>query len=794
MRYQYQITVTHNGLNRHRVLRGDDTAVLKYRAQLLSAEWDEAWQRRREVLGKRKAIADRRAAAQAGLEEADERTAEAQQLISDCRMILASSLAPAKPVSFAQFKRTDAFGEREPVPVYRPLPALLDPGSSEFSPKLNFIDKLIAPLRRKKEAAAQARLVEAEAKYTAAAMAANQANERIYQDIVRSHAAWSLAKATFEQERAAHNATLDTKEAAYQLGEPRAVLDYCDLVLTRSEYPDFFPKEFSLDYRKDASAVVVDYTLPDYESIPRLSEVRYQKTKETFTEKNISDAEAQRLYADLLIQACLRTVHELFTADRAGVLASVAFNGWVRGTSPATGRLESACLVSLLVNKATFLSLNLSLVAPRACLLELGGSFSAKPHQLVGVRPLVSAEDFSDEGNTSPAYEEQLTRLATESGMPGVAFLKTADLRALIGLAPESRATAQDSREIVERLNADGYCVEPDAAALGISYKARDEIAVFKFPGRMATHPGPAYLGASAFLQLIHLVAHADGVLHATEEKLIRAQLAPMLAGDPVDALRLDAWSAILQRNPSLASGNLSKIARRLDVSQREKVMHALVALAAADGLITEGEKKAIARVAAVLELPTNSVESLFPQAHADNFTEAKIIAADPSPVGERIPPHPVPVVTPSWTPPSKAVFALDTERIAAITRETSEVVQLLASVLTDESAAPVASPANSDAPSSPSIRPTETAPINVTQSRWSFDGLPEQYHAIAASLCERSLWTVTEFNALARQHHLLPNGVKESINAWSDEALGDFLIEDADPLIVHLNLLSPAT
>jgi len=237
MRYQYQITVTHDGLNRHRILRGDDTAVLKYRAQLLSAEWHQTWQRRCEVLGKRKAIADRRAATQAGLEEADERTTEAQQLISDCRMVLASSLAATELVSFAQFKRTDEFGEREPVPVYRPLPRLLDPTSPEFSPKLNFIDKLVAPLRRKKEAAAQARLTEAEARYTAAAITTNHANERIYQEIVRSHAAWSQAKVTFEQERAAHNATLDAKEAAYQLGEPRAVLDHCDLVLTRSEYP-----------------------------------------------------------------------------------------------------------------------------------------------------------------------------------------------------------------------------------------------------------------------------------------------------------------------------------------------------------------------------------------------------------------------------------------------------------------------------------------------------------------------------------------------------------------------------
>ena len=84
MRYCYQITVTHKGLNRYRFLRGDDSAVLKYRAQILSDEWEQAWQRRCEVAGKRKTVADRRAAAQAGIEEAEERTVEAQQCINDC--------------------------------------------------------------------------------------------------------------------------------------------------------------------------------------------------------------------------------------------------------------------------------------------------------------------------------------------------------------------------------------------------------------------------------------------------------------------------------------------------------------------------------------------------------------------------------------------------------------------------------------------------------------------------------------------------------------------------------------
>lgn len=35
--------------------------------------------------------------------------------------------------------------------------------------------------------------------------------------------------------------------------------------------------------------------------------------------KNITELEAQRLYADLSVQTALRTVHELFEADTASV-------------------------------------------------------------------------------------------------------------------------------------------------------------------------------------------------------------------------------------------------------------------------------------------------------------------------------------------------------------------------------------------------------------------------------------------------------------------------------------------
>jgi hypothetical protein len=38
-----------------------------------------------------------------------------------------------------------------------------------------------------------------------------------------------------------------------------------------------------------------------------------------------------------------------------------------------------------------------------------------------------------------------------------------------------------------------------------------------------------------------------------------------------------------------------------------------------------------------------------------------------------------------------------------------------------------------------------------------------------------------------------MPVAVTDVINAWADDALGDFLIEGEDPVIIHAELLSQA-
>lgn len=786
MRYRYEITLSHKGLGRYRILRGDDAELLKSRGAAIGAEWEALYRRRQELDAKRQSIAARKASQEAGLEEAEERTRDAQAALLACRRILSATLSVDDRIDFAELKRKDAFSAPPTEPVYRELPTTPRRDAPRYQPDLSLFDKLIPALRRKKEAVAQQEFDRDTGKFQADLARTAEENQTLYHSALARHAAWSADKAQFEKQKAAHNSGIDAKEAAYRRGEPKAVLEYCDLVLTESSYPDLFPKEFTLDFLEETGTVIVDYTLPDYPSLPRLAEVRYNKSKDDFSEKNITESEAQRLYADLLVQTCLRTVHELFEADTASVATAVVFNGWVRGINPATGRMEAVCLISLHTKRSTFLSLNLGNVEPRLCFDQQGGVFSGKPHQMVGVRPLVTSSEAAQRSEP-PSYAEHLEELAAAIPLGrGIAFITAGALRELVGLPEEGRASVQSSRQLVEKLNTDGYCVEPDAGALGVSYKAKDELAVFKFPGVIATHPTPVYLGAATLLQLFHLVAAADGSISAEEAHAIQSQVGAALGGDPVDDIRLKAYGMLLTRSPSSASANLTKVTRRLEPAKREQVATALVHLAAADGLITEGEKKVLARIADLLALPAHTIEKILPG--FGDFQEKLVVEAPSEEIGEIIPrPIPKPAVRPPMG--GKPVFALDATRIAAISRETSEVVRILSAVMTDESSEsdPVVAARVPIAIVSPAL----AAPL--PKGAWNLAGLEPRFHGVALDLFARVEWSMAEFSALVTKYHLMPAGVMDALNAWSDEHLGDFVLAGDDPILIRSDLLKPS-
>ncbi len=59
-----------------------------------------------------------------------------------------------------------------------------------------------------------------------------------------------------------------------------------------------------------------------------------------------------------------------------------------------------------------------------------------------------------------------------------------------------------------------------------------------------------------------------------------------------------------------------------------------------------------------------------------------------------------------------------------------------------------------------------------------NLEKLDNKYYAVLKLLVEQHYWEKREYQSLVRQFNLMPEAVIEVINSWSDEFLGDYLIE----------------
>jgi hypothetical protein len=92
---------------------------------------------------------------------------------------------------------------------------------------------------------------------------------------------------------------------------------------------------------------------------------------------------------------------------------------------------------------------------------------------------------------------------------------------------------------------------------------------------------------------------------------------------------------------------------------------------------------------------------------------------------------------------------------------------------------------------------PTVETAVSFSPASPSTDWLGEldpRFHPALLSLIERDEWSLVDFNGLAERHHLLSDDLLDSINIWSDEALGDFLLVKTHTVRVFRLLLPAAS
>ena len=196
----------------------------------------------------------------------------------------------------------------------------------------------------------------------------------------------------FELEKVRDNNALEETRRQYQAKDPKAIEEYCDLVLNNSQYPNYFPKNWNLEFQSENGIVIVEYMLPSPEALPSIVGYGYIKSKDEITEKHMPKSEYKQLYDDVIYQICLRTIHELFEADVVNALEAVAFNGIVANVNPATGKEEMKVIMSIMTKKDEFMMLNLAQVNPKATFKHLKGISAPTLIDLTPIPPIIKLE------------------------------------------------------------------------------------------------------------------------------------------------------------------------------------------------------------------------------------------------------------------------------------------------------------------------------------------------------------------------------------------------------------------
>lgn len=217
----------------------------------------------------------------------------------------------------------------------------------------------------------------------------NTERKLAYEDAERG---FESKKVAFEREKQQENESIEDLKVRYQSQEPRSVEEYCDLVLNASTYPDYFPKNWTLEYRPESRILVVEYDVPPPDRLPATKAFRYVKSRDEITEKLLTDAARKKLYDSVTYQICIRTIHELFEADVVDALDAVAFNGVVTHTNPATGTEETKVIISVSASKEQFVAFDLSKVDPKATFKLLKGVAAAQLIDLTPIPPVIQMD------------------------------------------------------------------------------------------------------------------------------------------------------------------------------------------------------------------------------------------------------------------------------------------------------------------------------------------------------------------------------------------------------------------
>lgn len=415
----FQVDLYHSGLDEHKHLSALDHGALLGKIHNQKVAWQKKWEKE---LHRQKQ--------QSKEEIAKSRTEKALVKLEKIESILEHTLTINDAIDWETLKNRDEFCWKAPsnklikfnlLNNYPEAVSLEEtrgmPKKEYFFTDVSFFQKLFG-----KEKKIRAEQQEDYDEAVALRIEENQEicknNKKLEAMLSELQRQWEKEKSEFVKAQYSHNQNVDELKAQYQLKDLSAIMEYCEMVLNNSEYPDNFPRDFELHYNDVNGMLIVDFQLPSTDCIPTTSSARFVKSRNEIVEKKLSQTAVSKLYDSAIYQIVLRTIHELFEADTIDALSAINLNGYVTATNPASGHQETNCIVTIQAKKEEFEAINLEgIVANQSfkqCFKSLKGVGSTKLSTLTAVQPIL---EFNKEDKRFKEHYEVADGLNLETNL-----------------------------------------------------------------------------------------------------------------------------------------------------------------------------------------------------------------------------------------------------------------------------------------------------------------------------------------------------------------------------------------
>lgn len=210
-----------------------------------------------------------------------------------------------------------------------------------------------------------------------------RADARRLETLASERQRYACECAAREADAAESNHRLDALIANLGYGTAEAIQEYVSIVLSNSAYPDHFEVNHEFEFEPTTAELRLRVWVPAPGAIPEVKAYKYAKATDEIVSTALSQKECRERYAGAIHQVALRSFHEVFEADRRGLIKTISLEVGAHATDPATGRPTWLPFVIAAAERESFLHFELAAVVPALTLGKLGAAVSKNPYGLV---------------------------------------------------------------------------------------------------------------------------------------------------------------------------------------------------------------------------------------------------------------------------------------------------------------------------------------------------------------------------------------------------------------------------